>query len=484
MFLDFASNPVLLVAIPLLFAFVAVFLKKIDKALLYAAAVLNLAAAVFLAATFDGLRIIEIGGFAPPFGISLVLDEYSLIGVALLNGIFAAMLLMSSKLVQKHATIFLVSLAALNGMILTGDLFNLFVFMEIAAIAAYIFTAMDKGYKHSFNYLVLGTLGSVLFLFGVILLYNIFGSLNMFDIQEKLGEPSAVKESALALPLVLMFAGLSVEAKLIPFGGWVRGVLKKANSLVGALIISGYALAALLVLGRLMDTVFMMSQPVLIGFTAIAVGTLIFAEASAFSKTNLREILLFSSVAQSGLVVLLYLYGLTVPAVLVLLNNVVSKLVLFTVAGRMARDLGTDDVGELKGIFTRYPFLGVGFTVSAMSLIGLPLFFGFVAKINALVGLFDAGNVWLPIIILVMAVVEGAYFVRMLVSFWNPGEEGELSARDKLKSFNLGGHAMVSTVSIVIAAGFVALGILPILNIQNFFSVDFVTFVKQLMGGM
>ena len=251
MFLDFASNPVLLVAIPLLFAFVAVFLKKTDKALLYAAVVLNVAAAVYLAATYGGMRIIEIGGFAPPFGISLVLDEYSLIGVALLNGIFTAMLLMSSKLVQKHATIFLVSLAALNGMILTGDLFNLFVFMEIAAIAAYIFTAMDKGYKHSFNYLVLGTLGSVLFLFGVILLYNIFGSLNMFDIQEKLGEPSGVTEGALALPLVLMFAGLSVEAKLIPFGGWVRGVLKKANSLVGTLIISGYALAALLVVGRL-----------------------------------------------------------------------------------------------------------------------------------------------------------------------------------------------------------------------------------------
>ena len=96
------------------------------------------------------------------------------------------------------------------------------------------------------------------------------------------------------------------------------------------------------------------------------------------------------------------------------------------------------------------------------------MFFGFVAKINALVGLFDAGNVWLPIIILVMAVVEGAYFVRMLVTLWNPGEEGELSARDKLKSFNLGGHAMVSTVSIVIAAGFVALGILPILNIKTF----------------
>ncbi len=481
---ELLNNPVLLIAIPLLFAFVAVIFKKADRALLGIAAVFNAAAAVFIAATYEGKRIIELGGFRPPFGISLVLDDYSLVGVVLLNVVFALILFMSSNLVKHHATVFAVSLAALNGMILTGDLFNLFVFMEIAAIAAYIFTAMDKGYKQSFNYLVLGTLGSGLFLFGMIILYNIFGTLNMFDMQEKLGQPSAVKENALMLPMILMFAGISVEAKLMPFGGWVKGVLKQANALVGALIVSGYALAVLLVVGRLMGTVFMMSGSVLIGFTAVAVGTLVFAEASAFSKTNLREILLFSSVAQSGLVVLLFLYGLTVPAVLVLTNNVVSKLILFTIAGKMARELGTDDIKDLKGIFIRYKGLGIGFTVAAMSLIGLPLFFGFVGKLNALVALFAAGNVWLPLIILLVAVVEGAYFVRILVNFWNTGEEGELSVKDKLKDYALGGCAKIGVVSVVAAVLLLALGILPILNIRDFFSVDFPTFAKQLIGGM
>ena len=484
MALDILKNPVLLIAVPLLFAFLAVFLKKIDKALLWIAAMANAAAAVLLAVVYQGMTIVELGGFKPPFGISLVLDEYSLIGALVLNVLFALILLLSGKLVKQYATVLLVALAALNGIILTGDLFNLFVFLEIAAIAAYIFTAMDKGFKHSFNYLVVGTLGSGLYLFGIILLYNIFGSLNMFDIRAQLQAIGGAGANTLTLPLVMIFAGFSVEAKLMPFGGWVKGVLKRANSLVGTMIVSGYALAVLLAVGRLMDTVFQMTDAVLIAFTAVAVGTLIFAEASAFSKKNLREILLFSSVAQAGLVVLLFLYGLTVPAVLVLVNNVVSKFVLFTVAGRLAHELETDDVGELKGVFVRVPLVGVGFTVAVMSLIGLPLFFGFVAKINALVGLFDAGNVWLPLIILVMAVVEGAYFVRILTTLWNTGEEGEVSSKDNLKAFNMSGMKGLGVVSVGIAIVIVALGILPVLNIKQFFSVDFMTFVQQLLGGM
>ncbi|HPJ01898.1 MAG TPA: proton-conducting transporter membrane subunit [Candidatus Limiplasma sp.] len=484
MALDILKNPVLLIAVPLLLAFLAVFLKKIDKALLWIAAVANAASAVLLAVVYQGMTVVELGGFKPPFGISLVLDEYSLIGVVVLNVLFALILLLSGKLVKQYATVLLVALAALNGIILTGDLFNLFVFLEIAAIAAYIFTAMDKGFKHSFNYLVVGTLGSGLYLFGIILLYNIFGSLNMFDIRAQLQAIGGAGAETLTLPLVMIFTGLSVEAKLMPFGGWVKGVLHKANSLVGTMIVSGYALAVLLAVGRLMDTVFQMTDAVLIAFTAVAVGTLIFAEASAFSKKNLREILLFSSVAQAGLVVLLFLYGLTVPAVLVLVNNVVSKFVLFTVAGRLAHALETDDIGELKGVFVKVPLVGVGFTVAVMSLIGLPLFFGFVAKINALVGLFNAGNVWLPLIILVMAVVEGAYFVRILTTLWNTGEEGEVSSRDNLKAFNLDGMKGLGVVSVGIAIVIVALGILPVLNIKQFFSVDFMTFVQQLLGGM
>ena len=181
---------------------------------------------------------------------------------------------------------------------------------------------------------------------------------------------------------------------------------------------------------------------------------------------------------------LLFLYGLKAAAVMVIANNVVSKLVMFTIAGKLANDLGTDEVEGLSGIFTKYVMLGIGFTAAAMSIAGLPLFFGFIAKINALVALFDAGNIWLPIVILVMAVVEGAYFVRILTKLWNPGAEGELSAKEKLESFKLDGCAKVGITVAVIALIIVALGTLPIAFIKDFIRTDIISVIRQLMGGM
>ena len=482
--MNILTNPALLIAVPLLAAFISVIIKKIDKVMLGIAVITNAALSILMAVTYESSQIIEIGGFKPPFGISLVLDEYSLVGIVLLNVIVALILFMSSKNVGKYSVALSVSLAALNGMMLTGDLFNLFVFMEIAAIAAYIMTTANKGYKHTFNYLILGSLASGLFLFGIILLYNMFGSLNIDHISSIMGESSVSFAGALTLPIVLIFAGLSVEAKLIPFGGWVRGVLKKANSLVGALIVSAYALTILMVFGRITGSIFIMNDALLIAFTVIATATLVFAEASAFSKKNIREILLFSSIAQPGLVALLFINGLKTPALLVLINNVVSKLVLFTIAGKIAKDTETDNIYELKGIFSKYVMLGIGFTISALSLIGLPLFFGFVAKINALVALFNADNLWLPIIILLVAIVEGAYIIRMLTNLWNSGEEGEYPAKDKINDFKINGCAKFGIITVIIGLALIAAGILPIFNIKEFFTVDFMTFINQLMGGM
>ena len=476
-------NPALLIAAPLLAAFIAVIFKKIDKVVLGVVAVGNIAYSIVMAVLFTGATQIAIGGFAPPFGISLVLDSYSLIGILLVNVAFGLILLMGTKLVGRYGIVLAVSLAALNGIVLTGDLFNLFVFIEVAAISAYIMTTMNKQLKHTFNYLILGTLASGLLLFGIAVRYNMFGSLNIIDIASKLAI-SGVSAGAMVLPIVFIFAGLSVEAKLIPFGGWVRGVLKKSNSLVGPLLVTGYAAAILLVFGRLTSTIFIMSDGLKIALTVVAVATLVLAEFTAFSKKNLREVLLFSSIAQSGLVVALFLNGLTVAAILVLVNNVVSKLVLFALSAKIADDTGTDKISELKGVFTKYRVLGVGFTIAAMSLIGLPMFFGFVAKAQAVMSLFESGNLWLPAVILLVSVIEGIYIIRILTTLWNSGKEGQVPSKDAQKEYKLNGFVKVSIVALVIGVLIVAAGILPITNIKEFLSSDFLSFITRSMGGV
>ena len=477
-------NPILLIAVPLLAALLAVFLKKIDRVLLISAAVLNVAAAVVIAIQYVKPQIIIIGGFKPPFGISLVLDGYALSGILLLNIIFALIILMAYRQVGKLAVVLAVTLAALNGMLLTGDLFNLFVFMEIAAISAYIITSANKDLKHTFNYLILGSLGSGFFLFAIVLLYNIFGSLNMADIKDKISLASGPVQGALVLPLVMLFAGIAVETKLIPFGGWVKGVLNQANPLTGSMIVSAYALATLLVFGRLFGDLFELSGWLLTAFMAIAAVTLILAEVSAFSSKSLREILLFSSIAQSGLVVLLFVNHLLLPAVLVLVSNVVSKLVLFTIAGQLTEDSGTDEVAGLRGIFSHYPLLGIGFTVASLSLIGLPLFFGFTAKLTALVALFDRGNLLVPMVILLMAVVEGTYFIRMLTSLWHAGQEGEISSIDKNAVFPAVRRTATAVTALLLSLLIIGTGIVTLASFESINAADFVSFISRSIGGM
>lgn len=475
---------ILLIAIPLVAAFFGVLIKKLSKIFLGLAIGFNAAAAVLLMMDYVQPIIYTVGGFQPPFGISLVLDEYSLIGIVLLNVVFALIAVVSCKYTKKYEVVLSVALAALNGIILTGDLFNLFVFMEIAAITAYILTTMNKGFKHTFNYLVLGTVGSGLFLFGIAILYNMFGSLNINHIQGIQMSLSYPIAKSLVLPIVLMFVGLSVEAKLLPFGGWVKGVLKNANPLVGALIVSAFASAVLFAFGRLVNSIFVLSDGLMIALTVLAVATLVLAEFSAFSKRNLRQILLFSSIAQSGLAVALFLQGLTNAAVLVIINNIVSKLILFTLSAKIADDNKTDKLSELKGVFVKNKLLGFGFSVAAMSLIGLPLFFGFVAKINALTALFAVDNIWLPIVILLVSVVEGAYVVRILTTLWNTGEEGELAKAEDAKEYKLTNKVRLTIIIVIVALAIIAGGIIPIVHMKDFMNFDILSFIANGMGGV
>ncbi len=476
-------NPVLLIAAPLLAAFIAVIFKKIDKVVLGIAIVGNIVYSIISAIMHTGTIEVAIGGFAPPFGISLVLDNYSLIGVILLNVTFGIIVLMSGKLVGKFGIVLAVSLAALNGIVLTGDLFNLFVFIEIAAISAYILTTMNKQLKHTFNYLILGTLASGLLLFGIVVLYNMFGSLNILDIQNKL-TTSRISTGAMVLPLAFIFAGLSVEAKLIPFSGWAKGVLKGSNSLVGPMIVTAFAAAILLVFGRLTNTIFAMSDGLKIALTVACVATLVLAEFTAFSKKNLREVLLFSSIAQSGLVAALFLNGLTIAALLILVNNIVSKLILFTLSAKIADEAGTDKISDLKGIFSKYRLFGVGFTVAAMSLIGLPFFFGFVAKAKALMSLFATGNLWLPIVILALSVIEGIYIIKILTTLWNSGKEGQVPSAEAQMDYKLNGFVKVSILALIIGILIIAAGIAPMLFTKEFLSSDFLSFITRSMGGV
>ncbi|WP_459996756.1 complex I subunit 5 family protein [Marinitoga arctica] len=464
-------NPVLLIAIPLLFAFLSVMFKSVDKWLLLIATLFNVIGAFLLKETE-----VIIGGWKPPFGINLVADQYSIFGLIILNIVFAASVITSFSSIKKYSTVLLVSLASLNGMMLTGDLFNLFVFLEIASISAYIMSTMTKNFKGTFNYIILGAFGSNLYLLGIIVLYATVGTLNMADMASKI---SLVNNNVLLLAVTFIFAGFAVEAKLMPFNGWVKMVYGNVNDLNGGIFASAYATAAIMMFGRMFTNIFVVDGTLKTFLLTITVLTFVFGEIAAFAQKNVRSILAFSSIGQAGLIATLFLAGITGGAMMQVANNAFAKLLMFTIAGAMYIYAGTDNVDKLQGLFKKHKLIGFGFSVAALSLVGLPLFYGFYVKIFTLTNLFKLNNFWIPALILFASLIEGIYFIRMLVKLWNPGEEGKESKEEFTTKLFL-----ENTFAYTILAVAVGLFILYISYNPEFITQGISNYLSNIPGGM
>ncbi|MCK5731760.1 MAG: NADH-ubiquinone oxidoreductase [Tenericutes bacterium] len=408
-------SPILLVAVPLLAAFLSILSKKLAPYLLLAVGVFNLVILFFIPLGFE-----IIGGFNQPLGINLLFDTYSKIALILINALIIVIAFLNMNKYNKFSSILLLAMGSLNGLLLTNDLFNLFVFLEIAGIAAYLITTSNKKPVKTFHYLILGAVGSSLFLFGVVILYSMFGTLNMVDMIQKIQVTNNYKE--LILPFTLMFIGLGVEAKLLPFNSWVKGVLGKSNTLSGPMIGGVYAAAIGFVLGRYINNLFMFEGNLLLVVVILLALGILVGEAMAFSSTKVREILLFSSIAQASIVALLFVNGVVLWAVYYIVAAALSKTVLFLVINKAAKDVGSDEISKLRGLFSNNLVVGVAFTLVTLSVMGLPLLVGFVVKLNFLTELAANDQIWFIVLILVASVVEGIYFVRMLVKLWYPGE--------------------------------------------------------------
>lgn len=405
-------NAVLLIAIPLLAAFVSILFKKVSTYLLVAVSIINIVLLLFVPYGY-----ITIGGYEAPYGIALLFDRYAQLGLFLVNGLILIITLLNVKDYYKYSTVLLVALAGLNGLLLTNDLFNLFVFLEISGIAAYLITSSNKKYVSTFHYLVLGSVGSSLYLFGLVILYSMFGTLNMIDMINQINLFGG-NYANLVLPFLLMFIGLGVEAKLLPFNSWVKGVLGKSNTLSGPMIASVYAGAIGFVFGRLLNNLLVFEGKLLTVVVVLLVAGILLAETMAFASTKAREVLLFSSIAQSSMVVLLFVKGIVIYAVYLIIANAISKLVLFLTINHAEKQTSSDKLDDLQGLFSKNILVGILFTIASLSVIGLPLFVGFQIKLGFLQVLASQDEFFIIGAILVASLIEGVYFIRMLIKLW------------------------------------------------------------------
>ncbi|MBS3762246.1 MAG: NADH-quinone oxidoreductase subunit F [Planctomycetes bacterium] len=422
-------SPVVLIAVPLALAFiiplVGLLSQKATRYVPVIAMVFNCVIALqLLPRVLQEPVIVRTAGFAPPFSIHLVAGPLG-VGLALLValiGLLVAIYAISyihEGPIAKYHTLYLLLLTGATGMVLTGDLFNLFVFFEILCISSYALVGYrgDKsGIESSAKYLIQGALGSSLVLIGIGFIYSQFGTLSMADIARNV---SSIRPMHIFISVAFLITGFGVEAAIFPLNAWLPDAHSSAPSSISA-ILSGLAIkAGLYAVARVIFTVFG-AESILLLVVVVGVLTLLIGEMSAFSQDNIKRLLAYSSIGQIGLI--LFALGLASEggvqgALFLVVSHAFAKATLFLSVGYMVYRTGSMEISSLDGMGKRMPLSSLCFTVGAFSLVGLPPFIGFPGKfmvIRAALAKTDMLFTVLTGIVLLGTVVEGAYFFRIV----------------------------------------------------------------------
>ena len=376
-----------------------------------------------------------IGGFSPPFCINLVAGPIGILFsvlialVGFLVSIYALGYIKEGA-IEKYHILYLLLITGATGVVLTGDIFNLFVFFEILCISSYSLVAYlgnKAGIESAVKYLLQGALGSSLILLGIGLLYAKYGTLNMADLA---GNIHSIKSFSNFLPFILLVTGFGVEAAIFPLNAWLPDAHSSAPSSISA-ILSGIAIeVGLYAVVRVVFTIFGASS-FLVFLLFLGVLTLLIGEMSAFSQNNIKRMFAYSSIGQIGLI--LFALSIATPygvsaGFFQLISHTLAKALLFLAVGYMIYRTGSMDISSLEGMGKRMPYTSLAFTIGVLSLVGMPPFIGFPSKfmiIRAALLKQETLFTVLVALVLVATVIEGAYFFRVIQAIYFRGEKSE-----------------------------------------------------------
>ncbi len=426
-------RPVLLIALPLLFAFlspiVGLWSKKGVKYLIIFATALNaILAGLLLMEALNGVVFDIIGGFEPPIGIVLMVGPLGGIIAFLINIVAFIISLYNLKVekepIVKYSMLYMLLVMGSTGMVITGDLFNLFVFLEITSIASYGLAAYNKdkkGYLGAMKYVVMGSIGSTFVLVGIALIYSQLRTLNMLDIAMRLGEMDPIVK---LVAFISLFLGFGVEAEMFPLNTWVPEAYDGAPHPISAAFASIPAKAGIFALARIIFTIFAFTN--FLWFVVImGLLTVFFGEIIAYVQKDLKKMLAYSSIGQMGMIIMAFGIGSTLAmqgAFFQMISHALGKALLFIAAGYMIYVYKTENIEALKGA-ARHPLIGIPLLIGALSIMGMPPFAGFYGKFFILMGGFAEGYYAIIALFLAASIVEVAYYARFLKIVFEKGKE-------------------------------------------------------------
>ena len=432
--------PALLVVIPLMAAPVASLLRwrraAWGWALLTSWAVLAMALLLLRQVMAEGTISYFLGGWAAPIGIEYridVVNAWVLVIVAMIAAVvvpFARLSVEREVEPQRIPLLYsalLLCLTGLLGIAVTGDVFNLFVFLEISSISAYALIASgpDRRALHAaYKYLIMGSIGATFIVIGIGMLYIMTGTLNMADLAVLLPN---VSSRTVSVAFAFLTVGISLKLALFPLHLWLPDAYTYAPSAVTAFLASTATKVAVYMLLRFFFTVFgpafslevMTFHRVLLPLAILGV---LSGSMTAIYQMNVKRLLAYSSVAQIGYMVLgislVSVAGLT-GALLHLFNHALIKGSLFLAMGCVMYRVGSVRIEAMRGLGRKMPWTMAAFVLGGLSLIGVPATVGFISKWYLVLAAVEGGH-WivagfillgsLMAVVYVWKVVEAAYF--------------------------------------------------------------------------
>jgi multicomponent Na+:H+ antiporter subunit D len=437
-----AHAPAIVVVAPLLMAAIAAILPngKLGWAVALVSTVIAalLAIAIVVDVQAGGVISYAMGGWAPPAGIEFRIDNLNAVLLLLITAlgllsVIYALPSVADEIADNRQSLFysafLVCFAGLLGVAITGDAFNMFVFLEISSISTYVLVGMGasrdrRALTAAYNYLILGTIGATFFVIGVGFLYMATGTLNMADMAARLPDLSSSRVVQAAFAFIIV--GLGLKAAMFPLHLWLPNAYAYAPNFVTTFLATTATKVAFYTLVRFMFDVFwpeaaFVAVSFFWVFAVLGIVGMIVASVQAVFQDDARRLLAFSSVAQVGYMMLGLGIGTAAgvsAGMLHLVNHAMMKGVLFMALGAFAVRFGIRRISDLNGFARTMPFTSVAFTIGGLSLVGVPMTVGFWSKWYLGVAALENGWWWAVAALILSSLIALAYIARMLAAIW------------------------------------------------------------------
>lgn len=442
--------PALQVALPLVAAPLAVLLRNRLVAFML---VLAASWAAFAVSILLWLQVAEygplsyaLGSWSPPWGIEYRVDSLSALMLMLVSGVAAVVLPYSRAGIERELgqdtqylfyAMFALCLSGLLGIAITGDAFNLFVFLEISSLSSYVLIALGRDRRAltaAYQYLIMGTIGATFIVVGVGLLYLKTGTLNLADMSLRLHEMTSHRPVLAALAFLTV--GISLKLALFPLHQWLPNAYAYAPSAVAAFLAATATKVSVYALLRFYFSVFgatavFQRLPMAELMLILALAGMFVASAVAIFQHDLKRLFAYSSVAQIGYIVLGISFdsvtGLT-ATIVHLVNHAVTKGGLFLLLGAVMAGMGGVSLARVRGIGRVMPLTAFGIVLCGLSLIGVPGTAGFISKWYLVLAALEQGLWWLVFLIALSSLLAVAYVWRFVEAAYFHAPRADLAA--------------------------------------------------------